>query len=169
MTRHLADAMGIPHLDDVLKAEGVIPKTSYIDPHEEEMTRRGNEIAAMERSADDLALEGRDHGKKCDVVYEEGLDNARKIVDLAFNIDPARAPRAFEVAANFYKLALDAADSKRKAQLQAKELMLKQQKLELDRRMAGEQDAKTYDDRAAIVEDRNELIRQAIAAAKAGK
>lgn len=169
MTRHLADAMGIPHLDDLLKEEGLIPQSSYIDPHQEEMARRGNEIAAMERAADNLTLEGRDHGEKCDTVHDEAIDNARKIVDLGFNIDPARAPRAFEVAANFYKLALDAANSKRDAQFKAKELLLKQQKLDLDRRMAGEQSQETYEDKAAIVEDRNELIKRLLAESKGGK
>lgn len=161
--------MGLPHLDDILKAEKVIPEDTHISALDAQLSRQQNELAHLRQTADNIMLTGEDHAKKTDNLHDEALDNAQKVMELGFNMDPARAPRMFEVATGLYKLALDAVNSKRDAQLKAEKLMLDRQKLDMERRMAGEDvaDANTIEAKAFVVEDRNELIKRMRADAKA--
>lgn len=173
MTRSFAEALGIPHLDDLLAEQGIeatqaVPEGST---HREQAPAPVTAVAQVTSMVDGSA-EAKDHANKAELVYTEALDHAQKVFDLGYNIDPARAPRMFEVATGLLKLALDAADSKRDAQLKAKKLMLDQQKLDLERQRMGEvTPGTTIETTATMVEDRNELIKRhlAEARAKAGK
>lgn len=168
MTRHLADAMGLPHLDDILKEQKLIDEDAHVSAIDMQIARSKDELAHLRQSASNLALTGEDHAKKTDAIYDEALDNAQKVMDLGFNMDPARAPRMIEVATGLYKLALDAANSKRDAQLKAEKLMLDRQKLDMERRIAGEEvEDGAIETKAVVVEDRNELIKRLRAEAKA--
>lgn len=160
MTRHLEQALGLPHLDDLLQADGVFSSDDVPTP----AAPQGTGSLSV---PDDLLVSGRDHADKTNTIYDEAIDHARKVFDLGYNMDPARAPRAFEVAGTLMKVALDAINSKRDAQLRAKDLMLKQQKLDIERRLASGQETATIDAQAVVVEDRNELIKRLRAEAKA--
>lgn len=173
MTRSFEEALGLPHLDDMLKEEGVLekpPNPLYDDIEEtdndDEYTppqMSNTAIASMQMAQKQLDLiEGKDHSEKMDVIHQEALKHAQDIMDLGFNIDHARAARMFEVGANMYKVAMDAANSKRDAQLKAMQLVLNQQKLELEKRQMGESGTTpgTIDAQAVMVEDRNEIIRR---------
>jgi hypothetical protein len=171
MTRHLADAMGIPHLDDLLKAENVLPPEKHISSMDAQLERQQMALADARRSADNIALSGQDHADRTDKIHDETFDNAQKVMDLGFNIDPARAPRMFEVATGLFKVALDAANSKRDAQLKAEKLILDRMKLDMDRRIAGEDVPAdgAIETKAVVVEDRNELIKRLREEARAEK
>jgi hypothetical protein len=150
MTKHLADALGLPRLDDLMKEQGV-PQT----PVEAAPAPAKRQDAPAPPSA---ILDDQGHGKKMDAVFDEAKDHADKLFDLGYNIDPARAPRMFEVAAGLLKVAIDAANSKRDAQLKAQKLMLDAQKLDLERKAMGEIGPTTIDAEAVVVADRNTLI-----------
>ncbi len=168
MTRHLENALGLPHLDDIMKEGGVTP-TSPLDDIEAAQIDTAQQqqdaqqvIANMERANASMALvEGTDHAKKMDTIYTETLDHAQKVMDLAYNIDPRGAPRYIEVATGLYKTALDAANSKRDAQLKAMQLMINQQKLDLEKRAMGEAAPGVMAGPATVmVEDRNDIIKR---------
>lgn len=160
MTKGLDDFLNIPHLEDVLKKEGVITKDIEDQVVADEAANEQT-IANLELAEKNLALvNGQDHADAMDALYDETLKHAKDIMDLGFNIDHARAARMFEVAGSMYKVALDAKNSKRDAQLKAMELILKQQRLELEKQIAkGNINTDTVEG-AVLIEDRNELIKR---------
>ena len=169
MTKGLDDFLNIPHLEDVLKKDGVITKEIETEVLEDEAANE-HTIANLEAAEKSLAMiNGQDHSDAMDALYGETLKHAKDIMDLGFNIDHARAARMFEVAGSMYKVALDAKNSKRDAQLKAMELVLKQQRLELEKQIAkGNLNNETVEG-AVLVEDRNELIKRLREQAKGEK
>lgn len=169
MTRHLESALGLPHLDDIMKEGGVTPTSPFDDKEAEQIDAAQQQqdaqqlISNMERANASMALvEGKDHAQKMDTIYSETLDHAQKVMDLAYNIDPRGAPRYIEVATGLYKTALDAANSKRDAQLKAMQLMINQQKLDLEKRAMGEAapGGTLAGPATVMVEDRNDIIKR---------
>lgn len=170
MTKGIQDFFDIPHLEDVLKEDGVLPKQA-VDAEvtlDEQQTQAV--IDNLDAASSSLALvSGQDHAEAMDQLYDETLKHAKDIMDLGFNIDHARAARMFEVGATMFKVALDAKNAKRDAQLKAMQVVLNQQKLELDKQIAKGDMNNTIDADAVIVEDRNELIKRLREQAKAEK
>jgi hypothetical protein len=163
MTIHLDNAFGLPHLDDLMKDEGVVPT----QPSEAVVTDAdANQIVAGLTAAQNNAVavsgvDTADHGRSMDLLYDETLDYAQKVMDLGFNIDPARAPRMFEVATGLYKAAMDAKNSKMDAQLKAQQLMLNRAKFEHEKNGSqGESGGEAIETRGVMVEDRNELLKR---------
>lgn len=157
MTKHLDNTFGLPHLDDLLKEDGVLESSSTeIIATEEDAQAM---IAGMQhRMAQADEFDGKDHADAMDEIFQETLRHAQNIMDTGFNVDPARAPRWFEVAGGIYKIALDAKNSKMEAKLKAQQVKLNQQKLELDKRSMGDHTGETVNVEGRVVEDRNELI-----------
>jgi hypothetical protein len=173
MTRSFEDALGLPHLDDLLKEDGTLerrPNPLYDTPEAEfEETPATPQLSAgavekMQMAQRQLDIvEGKDHADKMDAIHRESLKHAQDIMDLGFNIDHARAARMFEVGAAMYKVAMDAANSKRDAQMKAMQLVLNQQKLELEKQAMGNVEAQptgSMDAQAVMIEDRNEIIKR---------
>lgn len=158
MTKGIHDFFDLPEMD---KAFG----PGDVDPVAEALVSSLDAGAMTDKLA---GMDGRDHGEAMDKVFDETLKHAQSIMDLGFNIDHARAARMFEVGATMYKVAVDAKNSKRDAQIKTMELILKQQKHELEKRIAGEASPETMD-AAVVVEDRNELIKRLREQAKAEK
>lgn len=157
MTKHLENTFGLPHLDDVLKEDGALPDTTPSEPMFASEEEAQAMVAGMKRKmAEADQFEERDHAEAMDELFQESLRHAQNIMDTGFNIDPARAPRWFEVAGGIYKIALDAKNSKIEAKLKAAQVKLNQQKLELERGQGG--DGPTVNTQGMVVEDRNDLI-----------
>lgn len=172
MTRGLEDALGLPHLDDMLKEDGVLKREKTIYEDESENSANTPEMAkTLDLAEKSLSLiEGKDHGVAMDDITERALKMYDDMVDMGWNVDPSRQSRTFEVAGQFLRMAKDAKDSKRDAQLKAMQLALNQKKLELDRALAGDGSIPGAIDAHAIVhEDRNELIKSLRAQALAKK
>lgn len=102
-----------------------------------------------------------DHEKSMDVIHEESLRSARELYDLGHNIDHARSRGIFEQAANFMKIALDAKNAKRDAQLKSAKLKIDIEKLALEK---GQGEIPM--EGSLIVEDRNALLKQIMEADK---
>jgi hypothetical protein len=153
--------MGLPDIEDV-----IAPKTVPAP------APRTETALAEDRSTELLnkLMPGSDHGAAMDDMHDETIKHARDIADLAYNIDPSRARGMFEQAANFFKIAMDAKNAKRDAQLKAMKLMLDHKKFEFEKAQArGERaDAPTIDAQATVVADRNDLIAQYLASKKNG-
>jgi hypothetical protein len=167
MTIHLDNAFGLPHLDDLMKDEGVLPvaETQVVETMTE--TQATQLVSGLQKAhAATSNLDAVDHAKAMDTIHDETLDYAQKVMDLGFNIDPARAPRMFEVATGLYKTAIDAKNSKRDAQLKAAQLMINQQKLELDKLQMTGQASEAIETKGVMVEDRNELLKRIRAQAR---
>jgi len=153
MTKFLEDALGLPHLDEMMtndeeNAEEITPETKAIALRND-----------LPYSAE--LVEGADHARKMDMLFDETIRHAQSIMDLGFNMDPARAPRMFEVAASVYKVALDAANAKREAQLKAIKLMQNQMKIDMARTTTPSAPSdEVIDASAVIVENRNELLKR---------
>ena len=172
MTKGIEEMLGIPHLDDILKADGVdYKKDDDVDDEEPEDTYPVEKVKEefMQSLQNKLmTLEGTDHAKAMDVIYNETLDHSRNIMDLAFNVDDRSRRGLMEIGTSMYKNAIDAKNSKRDAQLKAMRLMLDQQKMELDdlrKRNAaapvGATDiAPVGETGGVVVEDRNLLVRK---------
>jgi hypothetical protein len=155
MTKHLENAFGLPHLDDLMKDEGALQAQTFGPAEADQL------VAGLRQAQGAAALmDGTDHAEAMDVIAGETLDYAQKVMDLGFNIDPARAPRMFEVATGLYKASIDAKNSKRDAQLKAAQLIINQQKLELEKRAVGAGAPDAIETKGMMVEDRNDLIKR---------
>lgn len=170
--------LNLPHLDDLLKAEGMLQKpsaASEADPPDLD-GKLAQALALAEQAEKKLALiNGTDHAEAMDSLFEETRKHAQDLMDLGFNIDHARARGIFEVATSMYKNAIDAKNSKRDAELKAMKLALDEKKLELDRLrvqhetgLGGGAGGGTIAE-AVVVEDRNELIKRLRAQIKQDK
>lgn len=177
MTQGIDDFFNLPHMDEVLKANGVDPKTSSPVPEvdEEEDMDSAIEIAEsidfMKAAEQKLThMEGTDHAKAMDEIHRETLDHSRNLMDLAYNVDDRARRGILEIATSMYKNAIDAKNSKREMQLKVMKLMQDQQKIDLDhRKFRAEIGEEIIESKATIVEDRNELIKRIRAHAKEEK
>lgn len=167
MTKGISDMLGIPHLDELVGEDVDWKGDPIIDEDEEDYPVDKANVDLLTSLQENLQVaEGTDHAKAMDELHRETLEHSRNIVDLAFNVDDKSRRGLLEQAANFYKVALDAKNSKRDAQLKAIKLMQDQQKLNLDerkfRRDAGESVSEpgTIETEASLSIDRNVLIQQ---------
>ncbi len=100
-----------------------------------------------------------------DALHGEALRHARDLMDLGFNMEHGRARGIFEQAANFYKIGIDAKNSKRDAQLKAMRLVLDQQRVEIERVKAEAAGGAAPGAGGPVIQgtmvtgDRNELLR----------
>jgi hypothetical protein len=143
MSRKLAETLGLPSLDEIM---------AETDENNSEIMDTMMAVASsvpIEHDADE-----KDHSDAMDELYDEVRKHASEIVDLAYNLDPARAPRMLEVGAQYYKVALDAKNSKRDAQMKSMKLKMDCIKAKFEMGEGTGTKAETY-----IVEDRNEIIR----------
>jgi hypothetical protein len=122
-------------------------------------------------------MDGEDHEKAMDSVYEEMLDHARSIMDLAYNTDERSRRGLLEIGTSMYKNVMDAKNSKRDSQLKLLTLIQSQRRLEFEKNkwrmtltdtkgqpvsLPGEIQAT-----AQVIEaDRNDIIKQMIASKK---
>lgn len=147
MTKGLDKVFGLPSMEDILEETEVTEvESKEIAPHSD------NKMMA---SVDE-------HGKSMDVIHDEMLKHAQDIAELAYDLDPARAPRMLEVGAMYYKGALDAKNSKRDAELKLITLMQNERKLKLEetklKHEMGDIDTEKAD--VIMVEDRNALLKR---------
>jgi hypothetical protein len=160
MTKGIIDMLNLPSLDELVgEDDGDAMK-------EMAAASASNEAVALDlQNAEAFAelVKGTDHGEAMNEVHDEALKHARDIVDLGFNIDPSKARGMFEQGANFYKIAIDAANSKRDAELKAMKLILDHRKFEFEKSQATGKPTTalaTIDTEATVVTTHNDLIRQ---------
>ena len=85
---------------------------------------------ASQAAIGEKLLSGKDTDEKLDDLYEKLVDHGETLARLAMELDPGKAPRAFEVMNAIYKNAMDAVTSKRDHELKTMRLMLDQKKLD---------------------------------------
>jgi hypothetical protein len=183
MTKHMADAMNLPSLEDALREHGInpvepldmeTPAPQWDDEPQEVMSIDAgvmNSFDAAEAAAKRLTeAGGEDHERSMDLLFKETLEKARDMVELAYNVDQNRSRGILEVAGQFYRTALDAKNSKRDAQLKLMKLALDQRRLALDEKKASQNTPEATDADASVVVigDRNDILARAreMAAAK---
>lgn len=165
LPKGVQDMLNLPHLDDIMKEQGIVPEEPPM--HEDEETNSA--MAMVEVFEENLkTVGGEDHAKHLDVVSKETLDHARTVMDLAFNVDDRSRRGMIEQAANMYKTSIDAKNSKRDYELKLLKILQDQRKLEFEERKwresRGEEVASSSEvvGEKPVMVDRNELIRQAI-------
>lgn len=177
MTKHMANAMNIPSLEDALKEYGIEPyeppagddPRSHLEPRDdgemsEPMDIDVNSFDAATAAAKRLTeAGGEDHERAMDLLHKETLDKAREMIELAYNVDQNRSRGILEIAGQFYRTSMDAKNSKRDAQLKLMKLALDQRRLELDERKASQNtpDATDADSSVVVIGDRNEILAKA--------
>jgi hypothetical protein len=168
MSRTIQEALDLPTLEDLLKA----PRET--DDHDsltedELLEAEGNAdvdalTAALESPItvrqDPDVVEAKDHADSADDIYGQTLQHAQDLMDLGYNVDTRSAGRIFETAAGMYKLALDAKNSKRDAQLKAQKLKLENEKLKALLRQKSGEGNEIIEQEAVIIADRNDLIKK---------
>lgn len=152
MTKGLTDFFDLPSMNDI---ENMTDEAEIEVAPVAPIAHTGNAIM-------DISEMRGEHSREMDDVHDEMIKHARDMTELAFDLDPARSPRMLEVAATFYKTAVDAKISKRDAQLKLMKLMQTQKKLDLDemrlRHEMGNIDSEKAD--VIMVEDRNALLKR---------
>jgi hypothetical protein len=152
MSKTLNDLFDLPSMEDVLDETD--------DSETENLPVAVNDASSELIST--AELKAQEHGAAMDDIYKSVLKHANDAAELAFDLDPARAPRMLEVAGNLFKAAMDAKNSKRDAQLKLMKLLQDQQKLDLDRRRFQLESGEVESEKAEVVmvEDRNEILRR---------
>jgi hypothetical protein len=180
MTKGIHDMLGLPRLDEVLEERESIystePEDEYSDDDFPAVPQEHVEEYDLLSSLEDKLrhMEGEDHEKAMDEVYQEMLEHARNIMDLAFNTDERSRRGLMEIGAAMYKNVMDAKNSKRDSQLKLMGLIQSQRRLELDEKKwrSSITDSKgnpvpipgdTTVSAQIIEEDRNEIIKRLIA------
>lgn len=158
--------LNLPPIDDVIGPE----PDEYTMPTDEEVEDVQEALAQAQTASEEARrqiamLEGTDHGEAMDNIHRDVKKHASDLIDLAFNSDMKSTARIAEVAAQMYKVAIDAKNSKRDMQLKSMKLALDRQRLELEKLRAGQETPAAVGQEVhaegVIIEDRNELIRRA--------
>lgn len=141
MTKGIEDTLGLRSMEDALKAmnqdAAADDEFADYDPYSlPDGLDQG--LAQFEESANELlAVERREMGldteEKLDDIYGILMQKAETMAQLALEVEPARAARAFEVMNQIIKNAMDAATTKRDLQLKHMKHILDQQKFEFDK------------------------------------
>lgn len=167
MSRTIQEALDLPTLEDLLKA----PRET--DAHDnltedELLAAEENDLDVDELTTalttpgrtDPDIVEAKDHADSADDIYGQTLQHAQDLMDLGYNVDTRSAGRIFETAAGMYKLALDAKNSKRDAQLKLQKLKLENEKLKAMMRQKSGETGEIIEQEAVIIADRNDLIKK---------
>lgn len=170
MSKSIQEALDLPVLEDLLKSsyqegatdEDDVPSEMVEQEQDEEVHQLSTALsngAVTEEILEARAI--KDHEKAMDDIHDQTIQHAKDLMDLGYNVDTRSAGRIFENAANMFKIALDAKNSKRDAQLKHGKLQVEKRKLELaEKNASGQNDGDTIDGAPVIVEDRNELIKR---------
>jgi len=176
MTKGIEDMLNLPSMNDVLNGEtdDDISEDVLNEPDPDFLPDDTNnvddEIDENQKIIDDAMkfihvskeklslIDGADHGTAMDEIYDEVLKHARDVMEFGFNIDRTKAARMFEVSGNMYKIAIDAKNSKREAQLKQMRLMLEQQKIDIQKQVAGDAIDNPGNGETYLVANRNDII-----------
>lgn len=166
MSRTIQEALDLPVLEDLLRParnKNTIDEADEIDEDIDTTVLVDSIAQALNSGALPIQVthdrEEKDHADKTDDIHDEVLQHAKDLMDLGYNVDTRSAGRIFETAAGMFKIALDAKNSKRDAQLKALKLELDNRKL--DALLKGKNnDNNVIPGEHVIIEDRNELIRR---------
>jgi multidrug efflux pump subunit AcrA (membrane-fusion protein) len=166
MTQGIINTLNLPNMDELF-AEGAENAENHVeieDDVETETESSDGDALVLQKAQEVLGLmNGKEHGQKTNEIHDQTLKHAQEIVDLSFNVDQRSQRGLLEVAASFYKNALDAANSKRDAELKAMKLALEKRKLDMEEhRMKAELGDKSLATEGVIVENRNDIIRKLI-------
>ncbi len=169
MTKGLDKVFGLPSLEDILNETDTDvdndSDTVLDEDYDDDMPDvilpdpiRGSAVELISAAE----LKAQEHSKAMDGIYDVALKHGADAAELAFDLDPARAPRMLEVAAIYFKTAMEAKNSKRDAQLKLMKLLQDQRKLDMEealsKKKAGLIDAPSAD--VIMVEDRNALLKR---------
>lgn len=169
MSVNIQEALDLPILEDLLKTTtDAEPEPELTDEMAEQFDQdeKSTELAEQLNSGmvpeavrDDRQV--RDHEKSMDKIHDDTMQHAKDLMDLGYNVDTRSAKGIFDNAANMYKIAMDAKNSKRDAQLKLMKLKLEERRVELEERGGSGKEGDIVDGEAVVVtEDRNELIKQ---------
>jgi regulator of replication initiation timing len=166
MSRTIQEALDLPTLEDLLKAPRETDEGEIITDEMLEEAQANNDVEQLTHALGNNAvakvdpdeIEAKDHADNTDDIFGQTLQHAQDLMDLGYNVDTRSSGKIFETAATMYKIALDAKNAKRDAQLKNKKLKLENDKL---RAMLGQ---KTSDDivesEAVVIADRNDMIKR---------
>lgn len=175
MTKGMEDFFDLPPLEEVMGVDSLSDEHAKkvherLTVDEDTLINEANATAADARQKM-MMLDGADHSEAMDSIFRDAKKHATDLVDLAFNSDLKSTARIAEVAAQMYKIGIDAKNSKMEIKLKAMKLALEQQKIDMDR-LASQQETgngNIVEARGVIIEDRNELIRRAREQMKKGE
>lgn len=167
MSRVIQEAFDLPTLEDLLRApretdDGEVITDEMVndsDIDDGEVADFTNSLISGSIKVDPDTVEAKDHADNTDDIFGQTLQHAQDLMDLGYNVDTRSAGRIFETAANMYKIALDAKNSKRDAQLKAQKLKIENEKLKaLLRQQSGGGDV--LEQEAVVMADRNDMIKR---------
>ena len=101
------------------------------------------------------------HELEVDEIRKKALSAYEDIMEVGKNVNPERSARLFEVAGQFLKASLDAANSKSEKQLKVAKLKLEAAKLKINEEMMDQ-----ISSGREVMADRNELLKQMMAESK---
>lgn len=168
MSRTIQEALDLPTLEDLLKAPRETDDDDALTEEQLLEAETNSEVDALTDAlsssivprTDPDAVEAKDHADNTDDIFGQTLQHAQDLMDLGYNVDTRSAGRIFETAANMYKIALDAKNSKRDAQLKNMKLKLENEKLKAMIRQKSGESGEVIEQEAVIIADRNDLIKK---------
>lgn len=156
MTKGLTSLFDLPSMDDILsetdnEIENIVEA--------ENVPVKVNDPSALISTA---LTQINDHARAMDTIYGDTLKHAIDAAELAFDLDPARAPRMLEVSAIHYKASMEAKNSKVEATMKMMKLINDTKKLNLEEQKMHHEMGNVMTDKADVimVEDRNTLLKR---------
>jgi hypothetical protein len=166
MTKGLESVFGLPSMDEILSETEVSDSPTELANDEIVQTSVNLPTTTGANPGEIListALDQiDDHARAMDTIYADTLKHAVDASELAFDLDPARAPRMLEVSAIHYKAAMEAKNSKVEATMKMIKLVNETKKLTLDEQRIRHEMGTVPSDKADVilVEDRNTLLKR---------
>lgn len=138
MSNHIADAMGLPRLEDLFPEEPADHSTAVIP------------------TSGDVDAEGTvEHAADTDEIYRLALAAHQDTLDACMNMEPKHAHTMAVAAAQFLEIALKATSSKTDSRLRKKKLQIDEARNRPDIADA----PRIIESKGTVVATRNELIR----------
>lgn len=171
MSKSIQESLDLPVLEDLLKSSSKDEAESepeitdeMADQFEGDQQVNAISTALASGATTQEVVEARreqEHEQTTTTIYTEAMQHAKDLMDLGYNVDTRSAGRIFENAANMFKIALDATNARRDAQLKQQKLIIEKRKQDLaERQFKGDTSDGTVESESVIVEDRNELIKR---------
>lgn len=169
MSRSIQEALGLEVDENLFRKDGeIVEDDEEFDLGDDELESTSTQIALMTEFK--LSPETKEDLDKLDTIHKDTLKHAEELLDLGFNSDIKSAGKIFDNSANFYKISLDAVNSKQDIILKTQRLSIEQKKMEIAARIKSGQIkpvGNDVGDKDLVLEDRNELLAKLTAEAEA--
>jgi hypothetical protein len=163
MTKAITDALGLPSLEEALKAAAPSEPEGEVEdqPEDPQVQQVANALQGVNPSSlrvqDPTGVE--EHEGEADDIYEQAMQAHKDLMDLGFNVEPKHAgANAFMPALKAMEIALKASQSKAARKMERIKMVMDQQTHDRDMNQDVEDGEILDNGGQSITANRNDLL-----------